>query len=97
MPQLIEWPVHGMIGRKLFALVYQTGIANVFERNENDDKRVFQGDYRGAEMVCQEILLSGGSLEIYHCDETGDVNCAARWEPGIGELWAEHKNPPQAR
>lgn len=85
------------MSRQLFALVYQSGLANVFARGESKDNRVFQGDYRGAEMLCQGALLCGASVEIYHFDKAGDANVSAQWEPGIGDLWTEHKNPPKSR
>ena len=73
-------------------LVYQVGIANVFLNGT----RVFQGDFRGAELIAQGLVLAGVSVKVHNCDIAGDCTAStARWTAGPGELWRDKKLPPQ--
>ena len=85
---------------KLFALVYQCGIANLFDITRVDALgrdtgivRVYQGDYRGAESIANGAILVGAKVIVWHSDVTGDCT-QAQWLQGAGDLWAESKNPP---
>ena len=74
-------------------LVYQVGIANVML----DGQRVYQGDYRGAEMIVMGMLMAGLPVGVYHCDKPGDVKLfEASWTVGCGDLWSDKKHPPIA-
>ena len=61
-------------------LVYQAGIANVFEVGSfnmasygRGAKRLYQGDFRGAEMVCHGLEIAGATIAIAHCNMAGDI------------------------
>lgn len=76
-----------------FALVYQCGIANVFECLPEGRKRVYQGSYQQGEDICRGILLAGVSVHVYHCDLAGDCDLQP-WQTGRGELFGRSKRPP---
>jgi hypothetical protein len=79
---------------KTFFLVYQGGIANVFD----GQARIFQGDFRGAEMLCRGAILSGAvKVRVRHCERAGDIALwRNEWERGAGSLFIESKRPPLA-
>lgn len=63
-------------------LVYQAGIANVFQvqkwgftpamRGETD--RVYQGDFRTAEAMCRGAVYAGAQCVTMACNEAGDIS-----------------------
>lgn len=61
-------------------VVYQAGIANVFQvesfdLNANrDGKQIYQGDFRGAEHFARGMVAAGASVRSAHCNMAGDVN-----------------------
>ena len=67
--------------RLRFALVYQAGIANIFQvdcfnlnsfgRNE---RRIFQGDFRGAECIAHGLGLAGAVVQSLACNKAGDID-----------------------
>jgi hypothetical protein len=71
---------------KKFMLVYQAGIANLFEVQEqfavHDEKltrvRVYQGDFRTAEAMAQGCVLAGASVRSAACNEAGDI-ASSNW------------------
>lgn len=83
--------ISGMIKNKLtalpeagerlrFALVYQAGIANVFQVEcfnclpfGRDAKRVFQGDFRTAESITRGTGLAGAIVHSFACNRAGDI------------------------
>lgn len=63
---------------KKFYLVYQAGIANVFERvtwtnGEGATSRVLQSDFRTCEIFCRGIRSMGGYVIPAWCNEAGDI------------------------
>ena len=65
---------------KAAMLVYQAGIANVFEVGcfnlaefGRDAKRLIQADFRTCEAFARGIVASGISVSSAHCNEAGDI------------------------
>ena len=61
-------------------LVYQGGIANVFEVTAfnladygRDAKRVFQGDFHSAAMIAYGLGLAGVIVRTVACNMAGDI------------------------
>ncbi len=61
-------------------LVYQGGIANVFEVKAfnlsdygRDARRVYQGDFRTAEVMCYGLGLAGAVVRTSACNQAGDI------------------------
>src|SRR6185503_18006162 len=85
-----------------FTLLYQVGIANVFRSESiSNPQRVYQGDYRSAELICHGALLAGADLEVMHYDMEGDALLAGKdgwpqWMSGKGSLFSESKHPYRA-
>ena len=76
-------------------LLYQVGIANLFACNDQGDARIYQGDYRGAEMMARGALLADADIEVMHWDGAGDASLFRdEWQAGPGDLWREAKRPP---
>ena len=70
---------------KRVMLVYQAGIANVFEVSSfnladygRDAKRVYQGDFYGAVMLCKGLAMAGKIIRTAHCNKAGDI-ANAKW------------------
>lgn len=75
-------------------LVYQCGLANVF----SDNRRILQHAYTVCEWYCSGLIAAGATVEVLHCDRTGDVLLwEAEWQPGPGDLWSDQKHPPGFR
>jgi hypothetical protein len=77
------------MGYTVYALVYQAGLANVFQcRTANlgtfgrEAKRIYQGDFRGAEMLTRGILAGNNRALAFtaHCNMAGDI---------IDQNWSE--------
>ena len=77
------------MGYEVFALVYQVGIANVFAcRTANygtwgrEAKRLYQGDFRGAEMFARGIVAGNSKALVFtgQCNQAGDI---------AGQPWSE--------
>lgn len=63
---------------KKFYLVYQAGIANVFERvtwtnGEAATSRVLQSNFRTCEVFCRGIRFMGGHVIPAWCNKVGDI------------------------
>lgn len=61
-------------------LVYQAGIANVFQVTAfnlsdygRDAKRLYQGDFRTAESIARGLELAGVVVKVAACNEAGDI------------------------
>lgn len=61
-------------------LVYQCGIANVFEveklsltREGRNARRLYQGDFRAAYMLSRGLQLAGCKVKTAHCNMAGDI------------------------
>jgi hypothetical protein len=80
---------------KRIVLVYQVGIANVFEvdrfsrhAGRRNGRRLLQSDYHSCAMFARGMGATGYVVRTMNCDMAGD--CARfTWEPGKGELWAD--------
>jgi hypothetical protein len=74
------------------ALVYQTGIANVFalERfSSTADKgrkarRLLQSDFRTCENFALGLQAAGVDVATYSCNRAGDI-ADAHWTPGLAD------------
>lgn len=62
-----------MDGRKRFALVYQAGIANLFELRDGIRVRVAQSDFRACEYLAMGAGLAGAEVSTWACNEAGDI------------------------
>lgn len=61
-------------------LVYQGGIANVFEVDcfnlnpfGRKAKRIYQGYFEGAQLFCQGLAVAGITVRTAGCNEAGDI------------------------
>ncbi len=79
-----------------YALVYQCGIANVFQVwNDGPRRRLRQSDFRSCEHYAHGLrdglnatsTREGLSLSVHHCDKAGDIAPAA-WNAGAVERGA---------
>jgi hypothetical protein len=69
---------------KRIALVYQAGIANVFEiegANLGKRTRLLQGDFRNCEWFARGCQAMGAQVESLYCNKAGDV---------AGEHWFDN-------
>ena len=71
------------------ALVYQAGIANVFAVDSfnlaaygRNARRLYQGDFRGAEMFARGLGAAGVPVVSLHCNQAGDI-AAATWSDDL--------------
>ncbi len=74
-------------GKLKLMLVYQAGIANVFNvsgfglgRDTTVRKRIYQGDFRTAEKICYGAALAGAIVRTAACNMVGDI---------IGQTWTD--------
>ena len=70
-------------------LVYQAGIANVFAVESHnladfgrDGRRIYQGDFRGAENFARGLGAAGVIVRTAACNQAGDI-IAARWSEDL--------------
>ena len=70
---------------KRVMLVYQAGIANVFEVTSfnladygRDARRIYQGDFYGATMLCKGLAIAGKVIRTAHCNKVGDI-AKSKW------------------
>jgi len=73
--------------RRRMALVYQAGIANIFEVNSfnlanfgRDAVRLYQGDFKTAEALAIGMGLAGCIVMTLACNQAGDI---------INEKWSD--------
>ena len=65
--------------KKIYFLVYQAGIANVFVADENKKKqinnhrRINQLDFKSAESFCRGLREAGKLVKVAWCNEAGDI------------------------
>lgn len=86
---------------KKFILVYQAGIANLFEVDGFEpypesriNQRVYQGDFRTAEAMARGMLMAGTSVRVASCNYAGDCSMI-KWTPGVGACpFRDKANPP---
>lgn len=65
---------------KRFMLVYQEGIANVFEVDcfnlsdfGRNAKRLMQGDFKQCENFAKGLAYGGNRVHVAHCNQAGDI------------------------
>ena len=70
------------------ALVYQSGIANVFQVDSanladygREAKRLKQGNFRGCEAFAQGLVAAGIKVYSAHCNKAGDIQ---------GQVWDDY-------
>lgn len=70
-------------------LVYQAGIANVFEVESfnmadygRDAKRLKQGDFRTCEAFAQGLAAAGAQVTTAQCNQAGDIT-HSRWSDDL--------------
>lgn len=81
-------------------LVYQAGIANVFQVecfNMNpfgrNAKRLLQSDFHSCEMFCEGLKVAGISIASAHCNMAGDI-IEQPWSVNMETaLWRESMRP----
>ena len=72
-------------------LVYQQGIANVFEnKGDGRETRVLQDAFKVCELFCRGAQHVGAKVEVRHCDKAGDI-AGEHWDKGGGEMFAGSK------
>lgn len=66
--------------KKIYFLVYQAGIANVFVADVNNRKTVFtnhrrinQLDFKSAENFCRGLREAGATVKVEWCNQAGDI------------------------
>ena len=82
------------------ALVYQAGIANVFRVNcfnlgpfGRDAMRIYQGDFRGAEMLALGMAMAGSIVQTLACNQAGDIQ-EAQWSDDLeAQPFSDKFNP----
>jgi hypothetical protein len=89
--------------RRRFVLVYQAGIANVFQVKSfnlsdygRNALRVYQGDFRTAEAIARGAALAGGNVKSAACNLAGDIS-SAHWTADLdGQPFREKFHPVQS-
>lgn len=89
---------------KRIALVYQAGIANVFEvetfsnePNGRNARRLLQHAFTACEWFTRGMLNAGNcEIKIYSCNRAGDI-VAAPWVDGLADCpFRDNAAPPIA-
>ena len=79
---------------KCAALVYQAGIANVFEMPSKD--RLIQADFRSCEYFCRGLIAAGVNVKIWSCNMVGDIKSQI-WAVGLDDCpFREQAHPPRS-
>lgn len=85
---------------KRAVLVYQAGIANVFEVTAfnmadygRDAKRLMQADFRSCENFARGLDCAGVKVATAHCNQAGDI-VNARWSTNLDEAPFSDKFQP---
>lgn len=85
---------------KRFMLVYQAGIANVFEVDAfnlgpygRNARRLLQSDYRSCESFARGIAAAGGIVRTAACNRAGDI-VNEKWDGNLElQPWSEKFQP----
>lgn len=88
------------MNRKRYCLVYQAGIANVFEVVSfnlsdygRDAKRIMQSDFRDCETFCRGLIQASALVKSAGCNQAGDIT-NSHWTEDLNSLpFSEHFNP----
>lgn len=77
------------------ALVYQTGIANVFKVESfnlaaygREAQHIRQGSFQDCISFAQGLAAAGAQVITAHCDKAGDISTTT-WTEGAGALWSD--------
>lgn len=67
--------------KKIYFLVYQAGIANVFVadvkgKSFNNHRRIKQDSFKSCEEFCRGLRESGARLKVAWCNQAGDITGA---------------------
>jgi hypothetical protein len=81
-------------------LVYQAGIANLFEVQAfnlsnygRDAKRILQSDFRTCETFARGLAYAGWKVASAHCNQAGDIT-EAQWSEDLNSApFSEKFNP----
>lgn len=74
-----------------FDLVYQNGIANLFQGSPTGPVRVYQGDYHTAIAMARGCGLAGGIVRTFAADVLGDC-MKAQWSlVGAGQPFEDKR------
>lgn len=81
------------------ALVYQAGIANVFEISGDyatgERHRILQHAFIPCEWYAQGLRDNGNNLKVYSCNRAGDIKDAP-WVEGMDDCpFRDSANPPK--
>jgi hypothetical protein len=87
--------------KRMIALVYQAGLANVFELNaftnaaeERKAKRLLQHAFQPCEWYARGMMEAGYAVRVYSCNRAGDITNAL-WTDGMEDCpFRFHANPP---
>lgn len=89
-------------GKKFF-LVYQAGIANVFQVKAfnladygRDAKRVYQGDFRTAEAIARGLAIAGATVRTAASNRAGDIAHETWTEDLDSQPFSEQFRPVRA-
>jgi hypothetical protein len=76
---------------KKYAIVYQAGIANVFQVNCFNDanygrnaNRVLQDCFKFAEWYCRGLMQAGCLVGMFSCNKAGDIT-EQKWTQGLDD------------
>jgi len=89
--------------RKRHFLVYQAGIANVFEvtsfnlaDHKRNAERLIQSDFRTCETFCRGLIHAGAIVKTAGCNQAGDI-VNSHWTEDLDSLpFSDHFNPVQS-
>ncbi len=83
--------------RQKMVLVYQCGIANVFEVDcfnlshyGRKAKRLYQGTFHGAENFAMGAGAAGATVMTAFCDQAGDISDST-WTEGIDGIFSDQR------
>jgi hypothetical protein len=92
------------IPQRKFALVYQSGIANVFEVEclnlkdfGREAKRLVQADFKTAESFARGLATGGHIVASFHCNMAGEIKNFDWSDDMDNALWREQMSPVEQR
>lgn len=68
--------------RKQVALVYQAGIANVFDVTDGQRHRLMQHAFSPCEWFAAGLAACGAQVNSFHCNQAGDIT-DAQWSSDL--------------
>lgn len=87
--------------KAMIALVYQAGIANVFEvnsfnaaPNERKAKRLLQHAFHPCEWFTRGMMEAGATVRVFSCNRAGDI-AHVPWAEGLEDCpFRDSAKPP---